>query len=180
MKKFFPFALAITTPWNFKKCSKNKIHLRKLRVKSNFTNVNSHIPLFNFISNYVDGQKRIIQSLKPPWKFSPVKKCMLKVNNKNAKEICLRLTIKTPERRHWLRSGVFIVKFEYISHTFPCVSNDDFKHAFVSWERYNEIIILGSFYSQYKMPVNFIKLLCWNMITQLKESVSWFYLNTGK
>ena len=134
MKKFFPFALAITTPWNFKKCSKNKIHLRKLRVKSNFTNVNSHIPLFNFISNYVDGQKRIIQSLKPPWIFSPVKKWMLKVKNKNTKEICLRLTIKTPERRHWRRSGVFIVKFEYILHTFPCVSNDDFKHAFVSWE----------------------------------------------
>ena len=94
---------------------------------------------------------------------------MFKVNNKD-----------TRTTRHWRRSDVFIVKFEYILHTFPCVSNDDFKHAFVSWERYNEIIILGSFYSQYKMSVNFIKLLCWNMITQLKESVSWFCLNTGK
>ena len=28
------------------------------------------------------------------------------------------LTIKTPKRRHWLRSGVFIVKFKQISHIF--------------------------------------------------------------
>ena len=26
------------------------------------------------------------------------------------------LMIKTPKRRHWHRSGVFIDKFEYISH----------------------------------------------------------------
>ena len=27
----------------------------------------------------------------------------------------LKLTIRTPERRHWRRSGVFIVNFEQIS-----------------------------------------------------------------
>ena len=27
-----------------------------------------------------------------------------------------KLTIKTPGRRHWRRSGVFIVNFERISH----------------------------------------------------------------
>ena len=26
---------------------------------------------------------------------------------------CSKLTIKTPERRHWRRSGVFIVNFEH-------------------------------------------------------------------
>ena len=31
-------------------------------------------------------------------------------------EICSKLTIKLPERRHWRRSGVFIVNFEHISH----------------------------------------------------------------
>ena len=44
---------------------------------------------------------------------------MFKVNNRNARaggEICLKLTIKTPERRHLRRSGVFIVNFEHISH----------------------------------------------------------------
>ena len=30
--------------------------------------------------------------------------------------ICSKLTIKTPERRHWRLCGVFIVNFEYISH----------------------------------------------------------------
>ena len=46
---------------------------------------------------------------------------LLKVNNKNTRtkcEICSKLTIKTPERRHWRRFGVFIVNFEHISHLF--------------------------------------------------------------
>ena len=45
--------------------------------------------------------------------------CMFKVNNRNTRkrcEICSNLTIKTPERRQWRRSGVFIVCFEHISH----------------------------------------------------------------
>ena len=44
---------------------------------------------------------------------------LLKVNNKSTRtrcERCLKLVIKTLERRHWRRSGVFIVNFEHISH----------------------------------------------------------------
>ena len=44
---------------------------------------------------------------------------LLKVNNRNIRtrcEICSKLTIKTPERRHWRLSGVFIVNFKHISH----------------------------------------------------------------
>ena len=44
---------------------------------------------------------------------------MLKVNNRNTRarrEISSKLTIKTPKRRHWRRSGVFIDNFEEISH----------------------------------------------------------------
>ena len=44
---------------------------------------------------------------------------LLKVNIRNTRtrcEICSKLTIKTPERRQWCRSGVFIVSFEHISH----------------------------------------------------------------
>ena len=44
---------------------------------------------------------------------------LLKVNNKNTRkgsEICSKLTIKTPERCQWRRSGVFIINFEHISH----------------------------------------------------------------
>ena len=29
---------------------------------------------------------------------------------------CSKLTIKTPERRYWCRSGVFLVNFEHTSH----------------------------------------------------------------
>ena len=49
----------------------------------------------------------------------PAGNYMFKVNNRNARtrcEICSKLTIKTPERRHWRRSDVFIVNFEHISH----------------------------------------------------------------
>ena len=49
----------------------------------------------------------------------PVGIYMFKVNNRNTKarcEICSKLTIKTQERLHWCRSGVFIVSFEHISH----------------------------------------------------------------
>ena len=44
---------------------------------------------------------------------------LFKVNNRNTRtrcEICSKLTINTPERRQWRRSGVFIVNFEHISH----------------------------------------------------------------
>ena len=46
---------------------------------------------------------------------------LFKVNNKNTRkrcEICLKLTIKTPEWHQWRCSGVFIVNFEYISYLF--------------------------------------------------------------
>ena len=44
---------------------------------------------------------------------------MFKVNNRNTRircKICSKLTINTPERCYWPRSGVFIVNFEHISH----------------------------------------------------------------
>ena len=60
----------------------------------------------------------------------PAGNYMFKVNNKNTRtrcKICSKLTIQIPERRHWRRSGIFIVNFwrrsgifivnsEHISH----------------------------------------------------------------
>ena len=43
------------------------------------------------------------------------------VNNRNTRKrcaVCSKLTIMTPEQRHWRRSGVFIINFEHISHLF--------------------------------------------------------------
>ena len=42
---------------------------------------------------------------------------MFKVNDRNTGkkcEICLKLKLKKPERRQWLRSSVFIVNFEQV------------------------------------------------------------------
>ena len=49
-----------------------------------------------------------------------------------------KLTIKTPERRHWRhwrRSGVFIVNFERISCFFSCGSMVDFEYYLLGDER---------------------------------------------
>ena len=35
-----------------------------------------------------------------------------------------KITIKTPERRHWSCSGVFIVNFEHISHLLLVISQN--------------------------------------------------------
>ena len=51
--------------------------------------------------------------------YYPSGNFMFKVNNRNTRtrrEICSKLTMKAPERRHWRRPGVFIVNFEHISH----------------------------------------------------------------
>ena len=48
---------------------------------------------------------------------NPASNYMFKVSHRNTRtrcEICPKLTIETPERRHWRRSGVFIVNFEHI------------------------------------------------------------------
>ena len=46
---------------------------------------------------------------------------LFKVNSENTRKRCeifSKLTIKTLERRHWRRSGVFIVNFEHVSLLF--------------------------------------------------------------
>ena len=54
------------------------------------------------------------------WKnYLPTGNYLSKVKNRNTRtrcRICLKLTIKTPERRQWRPSGVFIVNFEHIPH----------------------------------------------------------------
>ena len=61
---------------------------------------------------------------------------VLQVNNRNNRtrcEICSKLTIKTPERHHWCRSGVFIGNFEHISHLVLVFSIVKFKHVNTGW-----------------------------------------------
>ena len=48
---------------------------------------------------------------------------------KGVNEMCLKLTTKTPECRHWRRSSFFIVNFEHISHLFDRVYTVDFEQV---------------------------------------------------
>ena len=62
---------------------------------------------------------------------------MLKTDNKNTRkmgEVCLKLTIQSPEWRRWCRSGVFIVNSKHFT-PFSSVSIADFKQVSVSWEK---------------------------------------------
>ena len=49
-------------------------------------------------------------------------------------EICSKLTIKTPKRRHWRRFGAFTVNFEHISHLCSSVSIVNFEHVNAGWK----------------------------------------------
>ena len=60
---------------------------------------------------------------------------LLKVTNRNSRKRCekyLKSIIKSPERHHSRRSGVFIVNFKHIS-LFSSVSIANFEQVNVSW-----------------------------------------------
>ena len=73
------------------------------------------------LSHFLRLSIRRIKSLHGPWKKStfPTGIFLLKVNNRISRtrcEVYSKSTIKTPVRRQWHRSGVFIFNFEHISH----------------------------------------------------------------
>ena len=65
------------------------------------------------------SEKFIYHEIRLKKTTTPAGFYLFKVNNRNTRtrcEIRSKLTMKTPERRQWRRSGVFIVNFERISH----------------------------------------------------------------
>ena len=63
------------------------------------------------------GAKRLIDLLLPSQQLN----YMFNVSSRNTRtrcEIFSKLTVKSPGRRHWRPSGVFIVYFGHISHLF--------------------------------------------------------------
>ena len=67
---------------------------------------------------------------------------LLKFNNRNTSKRCeifSKLTIKTSERRHWRRSGVFIINFEHVSHLSSSVVNFELINS--SWDNSGNIKI---------------------------------------
>ena len=79
------------------------------------------------------------------WKYS-VNFCLVEVNNRNTRtrrEICSKLTIKTPRRRHWLYTifrSLMLFWFIYCylwTYLTPCssVSIVDFEQTNCVWEK---------------------------------------------
>ena len=96
--------------------------LLKNRLRNRYFSVNFakvlKTPFLQKISPRLLQSKIAIAIVKKPLPM-PAGIYLFKVNNRNTRtgcEICSKLTINTPERRQWRRSGVFIVKFEHISH----------------------------------------------------------------
>ena len=72
---------------------------------------------------------------------------LLEVNNRNTRtscEIYSKLTIKTPERPHWLRSGVFIVNFEHNFSSCSSISIVNFEQVIAGWD----VIMTANIYFQ--------------------------------
>ena len=95
---------------------------------------------------------------------NPANIWLFKVNNRNTRkrcEVCSKLTVKTPERRHWRRSGVFIVNFNHISHFFLEFLLLTLNKLNVSWEA----IIFSGF--SICMTVTWTFLGCYNVNVRL-------------
>ena len=70
----------------------------------------------DFVCKWLPIQIKIFKNM-----LYPANIYLLKVNNRNTRkrwEIWSKLTIKTPEGRHWPRFSVFIVNFEHFSNLF--------------------------------------------------------------
>ena len=86
-----------------------------------------------WISKCQVGNRLHLGPAKHLWSSAPVGNYMFRVNNRSTRtrcEVCSKLTIKTPERCHCRRSGVFIVNLEHISHL---VSIVNFEQVNAGW-----------------------------------------------
>ena len=67
-------------------------------------------------------------------RFDPAGIYLFKVNDANIGcKICSKLKMKTPERRDWRCSGVFLVNFEQLFINFSGLSVFDFEQVNVGW-----------------------------------------------
>ena len=66
----------------------------------------------------INGQKRVKSEFLTKFVAITAGIYLLKVNNKNTRTRC---EICSQWKRHWSRSGVFIVNFEHISHLVWCL-----------------------------------------------------------
>ena len=77
---------------------------------------------WNELDGWTDYRGRLLLYYYPfNGLWNPGNFCLAKLNNRNTRKrckICSKLSLKTPERRQWCLSSVFIVNFEHILHHF--------------------------------------------------------------
>ena len=109
----------------FKKCSKsgswNSLNYgemeRKIFFLSKGWNSRNFICILFGSLIFCKSSYNFIKILSQILKRYPTNNYLFKFSNRNTK-VCWNLTIKTPDRRQWRRSVVFIVNFGHISHLF--------------------------------------------------------------
>ena len=86
-------------------------HINKLNKQKKFVRSRKHLNKKQFFFCYRCGSD------------NPVGNYMFKINNRHTRtrcEVCSKLTIKAPERRQWLLSGIFIVNFTIVILHLDC------------------------------------------------------------
>ena len=79
------------------------------------------------VANALKYWEDLLETVEMMYALYSAKNCpagiyLFKISNRNTGtmcKICLKLTIKTAERRQWRRSAVFIVNFKQIYHIVP-------------------------------------------------------------
>ena len=112
---------------------------------------------------------------------TPASIYLFKVNKRNSGkgfEICSKLTTKTPERRHWRCSGVFIVKCEHISHIFLVFLLLNLKKKMLAGTYAITFLVPQSIQEKLTMKKNFSSLIARHLAFQetknlLSPYVSW-------
>ena len=97
------------------------INARLIRKNKKITSVSDYIEnirkvIYSNIRKFAKLFSREIRGVLV-YNLYPANTYLFKLNNRNTEKrrrICSKLKIKTPKRRHWCCSGVFIVNFEYI------------------------------------------------------------------
>ena len=90
--------------------------LQKILRKNKNTTRQNKLHKFSKIKDMASTSYALLVKSKPSGKYNPACIYLFKVNNGNTRKIYSKSAIKTPERRQLIRSGVFIVYFEQISH----------------------------------------------------------------
>ena len=103
---------------------------------------------------------------------------IFKVKNRNTRtrcEVCSKLTLKTPERRQWRNSGIFIANFELVNTGWDGVNRCRLLICFyIPWKHQKTWVFLISSDVIGRKYVNSVKRLGEKQCSQLSEKLIYF------